>query len=119
MEYEFKYSDDCLIIRLSGAAGPNERLLAREYMAPHLRLPYQRIIVDLENINESRNLYVILGVLNTIKKEFQLLGGKIKLCCLKPTFYRYLQANRLEKVFDIGQSMEIAKLTFEGKSSEN
>lgn len=119
MDYEFLYSDDVLIIRLSGTPRVNERLLAREHLAPYLRLPYQRVILDLENINEMKNLHVAAGLLSTIQKEFQLVGGKIKLCCLKPTFYRYLQANRLDTIFDIGQSMELTKQNFEGRNHEN
>lgn len=119
MDYEFLYTDDFLIIRLSGTAGVNERLLARGYLAPHLRSSYQRIIVDLENINDMRNLYITAGIVNTIRKEFQLFGGEVKLCSLKPALYRYFQANRLDLIFDIGQSIEQVKLSFQGKSIEN
>jgi anti-anti-sigma factor len=116
MNYEFLHSEDFLIIKLSGTAGANERLLVKEYLTPHLRQSCQKVIVDLAGLNETEEVY-ILGILNTIKKEFQLLGVEVKLCSLKPKLYRYLQENRLDQIFDIGQSLEQTKLSFKEKSN--
>jgi anti-anti-sigma factor len=116
MNYEFFYSEDFLIIKLSGTTQPNERLLVKEYLTPHLRQSCQKVIVDLEGLNETEEVYV-LGILNTIKKEFQLSGGDVKLCSLKPKLRRYFQENRLDQIFDISQSVEQTKLSFKEKSN--
>jgi len=116
MNYEFVYEEDFLIIRLSGTAGVNERLFVEEYLAPHLLQSCQKVIVDLDSLNETGGVF-LLGVLNTIKKKFQLLGGEIKLCSLKPELYRYFQENRLDQIFDIGQSVEEMKAKFIKKSN--
>lgn len=118
MNYEFLYSEGFLIIKLSGTPGVNERLLVKEYLSPHLRQSCQKVIVDLEGLDEAEGVY-ILGVLNTIKKEFELLGAEVKLCSLKPELYRYFQENRLDQMFDIGQSVEQGKVSFKGKSNES
>jgi len=118
MNYEFEHEEDFLIIKLSGTAKVNERLLVKEYLTPHLQRSHQKVIVDLERLDEAGGVY-ILGVLNTIKKEFQLLGGEVKLCSLKPELYRYFQENRLDQIFDIGQSVEQVKVSFKGKSNES
>ena len=117
MNYEFLYSEDFLIIKLSGTTELNERLLVKEYLTPHLRQSCRKVVVDLEGLDEAEGVY-ILGVLNTIKKEFQLLGGEVKLCSLKPNLYRYFHENRLNQIFDIGQSIEETKPIFKGKDSE-
>jgi len=116
MNYEFLYSKDFLIIKLSGTAEVNERLLVKEYLPPHLRQSWKKVIVDLEGLNETEEAY-ILGVLNTIKKEFQLLGSEVKLCSLKTKLYRYFKENRLDQIFDIKRSVEQAKRSFERKSN--
>jgi len=67
--------------------------------------------VDLEGVDEAEGAY-ILGILNTIKKEFQLPGAEVKLCSLRPELYHYFQKNRLDKMFYIGQSIEQIKLSF-------
>ena len=118
MNYEFLYTEDFLIIKLSGTAGVNERLLVKKYLIPHLQQSYQKVIVDLEGLDEAGGVY-ILGVLNTIKKEFQLLGGEVKLCSLKPELYRYFQENRLDQIFDIGRSVEQIKQSFKERSNED
>jgi len=118
MNYKFLYSEDFLIIKLSGIAGVNERLSVKEYLTPHIRESFQKVIVDMEGLDESEGVY-ILGVLNTIKKEFQLLGGGVKLCSLKPELYRYFQENRLDQIFDIGQSIEQIKSKFMRKSNDS
>ena len=116
MNYEFVRSGDFLIIKLSGAAGVNERLLVKESLTPHLQQSWRKVIVDLDGLDEAEGLYV-LGVLNTIKKEFQLLGAEVKLCCLKPELHHYFRENRLDQIFDIGQSIEQIKRSFREKSN--
>ena len=117
MNYEFVYEEGFLIIRLSGTAGVNERLLAKESLTPYLQQSYQKVIIDLENLAENGGVY-ILGVLNTIKKEFQLLDGEVKLCSLKPELYRYFQENRLDQIFDIGPSVESTKQSFKERNHD-
>jgi anti-anti-sigma factor len=108
MNYEFLYSEDFLIIKLSGTTELNERLLVKEYLSPHLRQSCQKVIVDLEGLDEPEGVYIV-GVLNTIKKEFQLLDGEVKLCSLEPSLYHYFEENRLDQIFTIGQSIESTK----------
>jgi anti-anti-sigma regulatory factor len=53
-----------------------------------------------------------VGVLNTLKKEVQLMGGKLKLCSLTPEVSRYFRGNHLDLIFDIKPSIEEAKSSF-------
>jgi anti-anti-sigma factor len=117
MNYEFVYEEDFLIIKLSGSAEVNERLLTKESLPRYLQQPHQKVIIDLENLAENEGVYII-GVLNTIKKEFQLLDGEVKLCSLKPELYRYFQENRLDQIFDIGQSVELIKESFKERNND-
>jgi anti-anti-sigma regulatory factor len=118
MNYEFVYEEDFLIIKLSGAPEINERLLAKESLTPYLQQPHQKVIIDLENLAEKEGVYII-GVLNSIKKEFQLLDGEVKLCSLKPELYRYFQENRLDQFFDIGQSVKLIKENFKERNNDS
>lgn len=117
MEYSFISGEDSLIIRLAGTAGVNERLRAKKHLFPHLRQSYRSVMVNLAGLNEPGEIY-ILGVLNTIKKEFQLLGCKVKLCSPKPRLYRYFQENRLEQIFTIAQPMTQSKAEFTEKGND-
>jgi len=116
MNFEFVDEDNFLIIKISGTGGVNERLLVKKYLTPYLQRSCQKAIVDLRGLDGAGGVY-ILGVLNTIKKEFELLGGEVKLCSLKPELYRYFQENRLDQIFDFGQSVEEMKAKFMEKSN--
>ncbi len=117
MKYEFVYEGDFLIIKLSGSAEVNERLLAKESLTPYLQQSHQKVIIDLENLAENGEVYIV-GVLNTIKKEVQLLDGEVKLCSLKPELYHYFQENRLDQIFDIGLSLESTKRSFKERNND-
>jgi anti-anti-sigma regulatory factor len=117
MNYEFVYEGDFLIIRLSGFAEVNERLRAKESLTPYLQRSHSKVIIDLENLAEDGGVYV-LGVLNTIKKEFQLMDGEVKLCSLKPPLHHYFRENRLDQIFDIGLSVESTKQSFKRRNND-
>jgi anti-anti-sigma factor len=116
MNYEFKEEGNILVIKLSGTAEVNDRLLTKESVTSYLQKSYPKVIVDLEEVREKEAVS-ILGVLNVIKKEFQLMGGEVKLCSLRPSLYRYFKENRLDRIFDIVQPAEQAKRSFKGKSN--
>jgi anti-anti-sigma factor len=116
MNYDFAYEEDFLIIKLSGTAEVNDRLLTRESITPYLKKSYPKVIVDLEEVGEQEAIS-ILGVLNVIKKEFQLVGGEVKICSLRPKLLRYFKENRFDKIFDIKESVDQAKQRFGGESN--
>ena len=118
MDYEFVYEGDLLVIKLSGSTEVNERLSVKQRLAPYLQGSNQKVIVDLEGLQETEGAY-LLGVLNTLKKEVQLMGGEIKFCSVKPELYRYFQENRLDQVFDIVQSAGQAKQSDRSKRNES
>jgi len=117
MDFEFTSQDDFLVVRLSGVAGPNERLLAKEALLSSLQSAAPRVIVDMGGLRGLRSVYSV-GVLNTLKKEVRLRGGKIKLCALAPEVEGYFRKNRLDRIFAIEPSVEAAKRRFREESDD-
>jgi anti-anti-sigma factor len=111
MNYEVEYQDDFLIIKLCGTVGSNERLLSKKALLSTLQPSYRKVIVDLRDLRSGGGGYCV-GVLNTIKKEVQLLGGKMKICSLSPAAARYFRENRLDEMFEIEPCIEHAKRSF-------
>ena len=116
MDYDFFHSGEFLIITLLGTAEVNERLSIKEHLAPYLR--HKKVIVDLAGLNETGDLYIV-GIMNTIRKEFQLSGGNVKFCAPNPRLYCHFLENRLDAIFDMGQSIEQIKLRFKEKNHED
>ena len=108
MNYELEHQDDYLIIKLSGVARPNERLLIKKSLTSSLRLSDRKVIVDLRNLESGDAVYLV-GVLQAIQKEVQLIGGKMKLCSMPAAMVRYFQENRLDRMFEVAPSIERAK----------
>ena len=115
MNYEFVWEESFLIVKLSGTASLNERLSVKKRLTPYLERSCKKVIVDLRGLGESEGVRV-LGVLNTIKKEFELVGGEVKLCHLNPELNRYFRENRLDQLFEIAQSEEQVKQSFKEKN---
>ena len=111
MNYDFEYQEDFLVIKLSGSVGTNERLLVKQFLLRSLRPSCRKIIVDLGDLVSGEVVYCV-GVLNTIKKEIRIVGGKMKLCSLTPEVSRYFRENRLDHMFDIEPSVEHARRSY-------
>jgi anti-anti-sigma factor len=116
MNCKFIEQGNFLIIKLSGSVEINDRLLTKEPLTSYLRKSLLKVIVDLGDLKETEEVYV-LGVLNTIKKECRLVGGEVKLCSLRPMLLRYFEENRLDKIFDIRESVDQAKQSFGGETN--
>ena len=118
MQFEFTNSDDFLIIKLSGTTSTNERLLSKQSLVTHLQKPHLKLIVDLSKLGEYRQAYLV-GMLNMIRKEIQILGGEMKLCALGPRLYRYFRENRLLDVFETKRTIEQAKRSLRKEKDED
>lgn len=113
MRYEFKHEKDFLLIKLSGAASPNERLLTRRSLLWHIRKSQGRVIIDLSDLQEEGVLYA-LGILNMIRKEVHIMRGKIRLYGLNPNLKQQFNENRWTSIFDIFYSIDDAKRSLNG-----
>jgi hypothetical protein len=87
MQFKFTNYDDLLIIKLSGTPSPNERLLSKRSLVSHLQKSHLKVIVNLSDLREHGGAY-LMGMLNMIRKEVQILWGETKLCLLSPRLYR-------------------------------
>jgi anti-anti-sigma regulatory factor len=118
MQFKFTHCDDFLIIKLSGTTSPNERLLSKQSLVARLQKSNLKVIVELSDLREHGGAYV-LGMLNMIRKEIQILGGEIKFCALSPRLYRFFQENRLLNLFEIKRTIEQAKRSFRKEKDED
>jgi anti-anti-sigma regulatory factor len=57
-----------------------------------------KVVVDMSEIDRVEPM-VLVGVLNTIRKEVRLLNGDLKLRSLRPEILSYFQEHRLDRVF--------------------
>ena len=108
MKYHIVEDGSFFVIKISGEPRKNEALPAKRMLFPYLKEKGVRVIMDLKEIKNFEPI-ILLGFLNGIRKEINLLGGGLKLCSLKPEILNYFRENRLDQFFKICEDEEKAK----------
>ena len=108
MKYHIVEEGGFFLIKISGEPRKNEALPARRMLSPYLKEKGIRVIMDLKELEKFEPI-TILGVLNSIRKDIDLLRGCLKLCSLKTEILNYFRENRLDHVFHIYEDEERAK----------
>ncbi|MFH1932911.1 MAG: STAS domain-containing protein [Pseudomonadota bacterium] len=108
MKYHIVEDSGFFLIKISGESRKNEALPAKRMLFPYLKEKGVRVIMDLKELKNFEPI-ILLGVLYSIRKETNLLGGGLKLCSLKPEILNYFRENRLDQFFQIYENEEKAK----------
>ncbi|MDD5723469.1 MAG: hypothetical protein PHY29_06975 [Syntrophales bacterium] len=113
---EFK-TMECLIIekrdfavaRFSGSIRKNAPFLIRSIVHAEFNGRQPKVILDLENLDDSSSIATQLAVITAFKKEVCLMDGFLKICSLRPRIRTYLLKNRLDRIFDTYESLDSAE----------
>ena len=108
MKYHIVKNDNLFVIKISGQPKKNEALQVKSVLSTYLKEKGIRVIVDFEEIEKFEPV-TLLGVLNGMRKEIDLLGGCLKLCSLNLEILNYFKENRLDQFFKIYKDEEGAK----------
>ena len=108
MQYDIIEGKNCFHIAISGKSRKNEPLLAKKMLLPFFKQKNIRLIIDLKDLREFDSV-VMLGILNSIRKEVGFLEGDLRICSLNPELLNYFQQNRLDKIFYIYKDKENAE----------
>jgi len=108
MKYHIAEDDDFFIIKISGQPKKNEALQVKSILSSYLQERGIRVIMDLKGLEKFEPI-TLLGVLNGMRKEIDLLGGCLKLCSLKLEILDYFKENRMDQFFHIYEDEESAK----------
>ena len=108
MKYHIAEDDDFFIIKISGQPKKNEALQVKSILSSYLKERGIRVIMDLKELEKFEPI-TLLGVLNGMRKEVDLLGGCLKLSSLNPEILNYFKENRMDQFFKICEDEEMAK----------
>jgi len=98
VKYHIIEEEGQLLIKIFGNTRKNEALLAKKLLVRYLRRKGIKVIVDMEEVDQWEP-WTLVGVLNAIRKEVRLLNGELTLRSIKPDILNYLQAHRLDLMF--------------------
>ena len=108
MKYHIVKDDDFFIVKISGQPKKNEAIQVKSILSSYINERDVRVIMDLKELEEFEPI-TLLGVLNGMRKEIDLLGGCLKLCSLKLEILNYFKENRMDQFFKIYEDEESAK----------
>ena len=110
MKYHIVKDDDFFIVKISGQPKKNEALHVKSILSSYFKKKGKgiRVIMDLKELEKFEPI-TLLGVLNGMRKEIDLLGGCLKLCSLKLDILNYLKENRMDQFFMIYEDEISAK----------
>lgn len=105
MKYQIIDKRGYLLIKISGETRANEPLLVKKMLLPYLNRKEISVVLDLNDLVRFEPV-ALVGVLNGIKKEVDLLKGQLKLCSLRPELIIYFRENRLDRIFRVCEDNE-------------
>ncbi len=108
MKYHLTKDNDFFIVKISGKPKKNEALQVKSILSSYLKERGIRVIMDLKELEKFEPI-TLLGVLNGMRKEVDLLGGCLKLSSLNPEILDYFKENRMDQFFKIYEDEESAK----------
>ncbi len=108
MKYHIVKDDDFFIVKISGQPKKNEALQVKSILSSYLKERGVRVIMNFKELEKFEPI-TLLGVLNGMRKEIDLLGGCLKLCSLKLEILNYFKENRMDQFFMIYENEEGAK----------
>jgi len=108
MKYHIVKDDDFFIVKISGQPKKNEALQVKSILSSYIKEKGIRVIMNLNELEKFEPI-TLLGVLNGMRKEIDLLGGRLKLCSLKPEILDYFEENCMDQFFNICEDEDGAK----------
>jgi anti-anti-sigma regulatory factor len=102
MDYIVNKNKDHVLIKIAGKLNKNAIYNVREFLDAILNHPKPKVVIDLSELQEDKDVVYQVGLINAFKKEIDLAGGKFKVNSLSPGVQKYFTENRLDRLFDIG-----------------
>jgi anti-anti-sigma factor len=108
MKYRIVEENGFCLIKISGKTRKNEGVMAKRGLSPYLKEKGMKVIIDMKEL-EMFELITLIGILNGVRREVNLLRGELRLCSLKTEIVDYIRQNRLDHIFQIYENQEMAK----------
>ncbi len=109
MECHIIEKKDFTLVRISGPIRRTASFMIRNTINREFRSMEPRIILDMEDISEKEDISQQLAIMNVFKKETDMMNGSLKICSLALKMKAYLVNNRLDRMFDIYETLDSAE----------
>lgn len=106
MTYQVTERKGWVVLRIRGKAHNNEPIRAKRHLLSWLNVPEVRVVVDLSGL-EALGVWEI-GLLNSLRREVDLLKGTLRLCRLNPALRSEFSRDRFAETFEMYPTLDRA-----------
>jgi hypothetical protein len=101
MEYKISSLKDSVLIKVLGPLNRNAIYSVSTFIKPFLKGASTKITLDVDGLEDEKEMVFHLGLINAFKKEIDQAGGKLTVMADRASIKKYLKATRLNKLFNI------------------
>lgn len=102
MEYRVYMTSDSISIKVMGPFNKNAIYSAGQFMKSLLNGAPARVTLDIDDLQDEREMIFHMGLVNAFKKEIDRAGGKLLVKTEKQSLRRYLRNTGMDRIFDTG-----------------
>jgi anti-anti-sigma regulatory factor len=100
MEYRISVINDSILIKVLGPFSKYAIYSAKTLLKPILKNVSKKIILDISDLKNIKEMVFHLGLVNAFKKEIDQAGGKLFIKTDEPVVHKYLQKTGLDRIFN-------------------
>jgi len=99
MEYRVKKLKESILIKVIGPINKNAKYSARSFLEPFLDGRFTNITLDIDNLENDREIVCHIGLVNSFKKAIDQVGGKLFLKVERSSIRKYLHKTGMDRLF--------------------
>lgn len=109
MNYTLSRTDECTVIEVSGKIDGGIVMSAGS-LVRRMGITYPgTVILDIDGLEDQREMFYNVALINSFKKEIEQRGGKLKLRATRLPVTRYLTMTGLKKLFTFDETAKLAE----------
>ena len=99
MEYRISKQNDSILVKVLGPFSKNAINMAGVFLKPILINVSRKIILDISELKEAREMIFHFGLINAFKKEIEQAGGELFVKTNETVMQKYLHNTGLYRLF--------------------
>ncbi|MFH0976379.1 MAG: hypothetical protein V1874_11415 [Spirochaetota bacterium] len=99
MEYKISKITDSIVIKVMGPFNKNAVHSVSTFLKPFLNGNSTDITLDIDNLEDEREIVFHIGLVNAFKKAIEQVGGKLSVRAERSSVRKYLSNTGIDRIF--------------------
>src|SRR5208337_3826905 len=98
MEYWISESKDHILVKATGMLDRHAIYSVGTFIRPLLKGGSPRIVLDIDGLEEEREMIFHVGLINAFKREIEQAGGSLTVLANRPHIVNFLRSTGLDRI---------------------